>query len=162
MKDGFVRVGSVSPQVRVADVDFNVEQIIKHCAEADEKSCSLLVFPELSITGYTCGDLFLQDELIESALRGLYDIAEATCEMNLAIVVGLPLKFEGKLYNVAAVVAKECDGAIIVVSSGTVSYKAVQRTKAQIENIGIKNEILALIADGRARTAKEISWRWQP
>ena len=94
------------PQVRVADVDFNVEQIIKHCAEADEKSCSLLVFPELSITGYTCGDLFLQDELIESALRGLYDIAEATCEMNLAIVVGLPLKFEGKLYNVAAVVAK--------------------------------------------------------
>ncbi|MBR6960664.1 MAG: NAD(+) synthase, partial [Clostridiales bacterium] len=106
MKDGFVRVGSVSPQVRVADVDFNVEQIIKHCAEADEKSCSLLVFPELSITGYTCGDLFLQDELIESALRGLYDIAEATCEMNLAIVVGLPLKFEGKLYNVAAVVAK--------------------------------------------------------
>ena len=106
MKDGFVRVGSVSPRVKVADVDFNVEQIVKHCAEADEQKCSLLVFPELSITGYTCGDLFLQDELLESALRGLYDIAEATCEMNLAIVVGLPLKFEGKLYNTAAVIAK--------------------------------------------------------
>ena len=106
MKDGFVRVGSVSPQVRVADVDYNVEQIIRHCAEAEEKKCSLLVFPELSVTGYTCGDLFLQYELTESALRGLYDIAEATCEMNLVIVVGLPLKFDGKLYNVAAVVAK--------------------------------------------------------
>jgi len=106
MKDGFIRVGSVSPQVKVADVDYNVEQIIKHCAEADEQKCSLLVFPELSITGYTCADLFLQEELLESALRGLYDIAEATCEMNLAIVVGLPLKFEGKLYNVAAVIAR--------------------------------------------------------
>lgn len=106
MKDGFVRVGSVSPEVHVADVDFNVEQIIKYCKEADEQKCSLLVFPELSITGYTCGDLFLQDELLESALRGLYDIAQATCEMNLAIVVGLPYKFESKLYNVAAVVAR--------------------------------------------------------
>lgn len=106
MKDGFVRVGSVSPKVKVADVDYNVSEIIKHCAEADLKKCSLLVFPELSITGYTCGDLFMQDELLESALRGLYDIAEATCDMNLTIVVGLPLKFEGKLYNVAAVVAK--------------------------------------------------------
>ncbi len=106
MKDGFVRVGSVSPKVKVADVDYNVSEIIKHCAEADLKKCSLLVFPELSITGYTCGDLFLQDELLESALRGLYDIAEATCDMNLTIVVGLPMKFEGKLYNVAAVVAK--------------------------------------------------------
>lgn len=106
MKDGFVRVGSASPSVRVADVDHNVSEIIRLCHEADEKKCSLLVFPELSITGYTCGDLFLHDELIESALRGLYDIAEASCEMNLVIVAGLPLKFEGKLYNVAAVVAK--------------------------------------------------------
>ena len=106
MKDGFVRVGSASPKVKVADVDHNVAEIIKLCAEADLKKCSLIVFPELSITGYTCGDLFLQDELLESALRGLYDIAEATCDMNLAIVVGLPYKFEGKLYNVAAVVAR--------------------------------------------------------
>ncbi len=106
MKDGFVRVGSASPSVRVADVDHNVSEIIRLCHEADEKKCSLLVFPELSITGYTCGDLFLHDELIESALRGLYDIAEESCEMNLVIVAGLPLKFEGKLYNVAAVVAK--------------------------------------------------------
>ena len=106
MKDGFVRVGSCSPKVRVADVDYNVSEIIRYCAEADEKKCSLLVFPELSITGYTCGDLFLQDELLESALRGLYDIAESTCNMNLVIVVGLPLKFDGKLYNTAAVVAR--------------------------------------------------------
>ena len=106
MKDGFIRVGSASPEVKVADVDFNVEQIVRYCMEADEQKCSLLVFPELSVTGYTCGDLFLQDELLESAIRGLYDIAEATCETNLTIVVGLPYKFEGKLYNVAAVISK--------------------------------------------------------
>ena len=106
MKDGFVRVGSAAPEIRVADVDYNVAQIIRLCSEADLKKCSLIVFPELSITGYTCGDLFLQDELIESALRGLYDIVEASSDLNLAIVVGLPLKLEGKLYNVAAVVAK--------------------------------------------------------
>ena len=106
MKDGFVRVGSASPKVRVADVDYNVSEIVKICAEADEKKCSLLVFPELSVTGYTCGDLFLQHELQESTIRGLYDIAEATCDMNLAIVVGLPLKHEGKLYNVAAVISR--------------------------------------------------------
>jgi NAD+ synthase (glutamine-hydrolysing) len=106
MKDGFIRVGSASPEVKVADVDFNVDQIVRYCMEADEQKCSLLVFPELSVTGYTCGDLFLQDELLESALRGLYDIAEATCETNLTIVVGLPYKFEGKLYNVAAVISK--------------------------------------------------------
>ena len=106
MKDGFVRVGSAAPEIRVADVDYNVAQIIRLCSEADLKKCSLIVFPELSITGYTCGDLFLQNELIESALRGLYDIVEASSDLNLAIVVGLPLKLEGKLYNVAAVVAK--------------------------------------------------------
>ncbi|MBR1797157.1 MAG: NAD(+) synthase [Clostridiales bacterium] len=106
MKDGFIRVGSASPKVRVADVEYNVNEIIRLSQEADEKKCSLLVFPELSITGYTCGDLFLQDQLQEAALTGLYDIAEASCELNVTIVVGLPYKFEGKLYNVAAVVSK--------------------------------------------------------
>ena len=106
MKDGFIRVGACTPKLRVADVNYNAGEIIRACAEADAGKCALLVFPELAITGYTCGDLFLQDELIESAQIALYDIAEATCDMNLAIVVGLPLRFEGKLYNVAAVIVK--------------------------------------------------------
>ena len=106
MKDGFIRVGSATPEVKVADVEFNVNEIIRLSQEADEKKCSLLVFPELSITGYTCGDLFLNNQLIEAALTGLYDIVEASCDLNLVIVVGLPYRFEGKLYNVAAVVSQ--------------------------------------------------------
>lgn len=106
MKDGFVRTGSATPNMRVADVEYNVSEIIKCCIEAEANKCSLLVFPELSITGYTCGDLFFQDQLIESALTGLYDIVEATCNLNIVSVVGLPFKMGGKLYNVAAVVSK--------------------------------------------------------
>ncbi|MCR5592711.1 MAG: NAD(+) synthase [Saccharofermentans sp.] len=106
MKDGFIRVGSATPEVKVADVEFNVNEIIRLSQEADEKKCSLLVFPELSITGYTCGDLFLNNQLIEAAMTGLYDIVEASCDLNLVIVVGLPYRFEGKLYNVAAVVSQ--------------------------------------------------------
>lgn len=106
MKDGFIRVASATPQVKVADVEFNVNEIIRLSTQADSENCSLIVFPELSLTGYTCGDLFLQRELQDAALTGLYDIAQASCELNLVIVVGLPYKFEGKLYNVAAVVSR--------------------------------------------------------
>jgi len=106
MKDGFLRVGAATPELRVADVTFNTEQIIKLCIEAEVQKCSLLVFPELSITGYTCGDLFLQDTLTDSALAGLYNIAEETSDLEMVIVVGLPLRFDGKLYNVAAVISQ--------------------------------------------------------
>ena len=102
MKDGFIRVGAATPNVKVADVDFNCDCIIDAVKEAGAKGCSLLVFPELCITGYTCADLFLQDALITKAYEGLERIVEETAEINVAFCVGLPLKVGDKLYNVAA------------------------------------------------------------
>ena len=110
MIDGFIRVGAATPEVKVADVDFNVTKIIEAAKEAAAKDCSLLVFPELSITGYTCGDLFMQSVLIEGAWDGLERIAEDTQDLNITLVVGLPVNAGGKLYNCAAVISK---GSII-------------------------------------------------
>ncbi|MBO4637465.1 MAG: NAD(+) synthase [Clostridiales bacterium] len=104
MKDGFLRAGAATPEVKVADVDFNVEKIIAMVKEAENNNCSLLVFPELSITGYTCQDLFLQDALITKAYEGLERIVEETADINVVFCVGLPLKVGDKLYNVAAAV----------------------------------------------------------
>ena len=61
MKDGFIKVAAITPNVKVADVDYNCQEIVKRIQEAAEKDAKVMVFPELSITGYTCQDLFLQD-----------------------------------------------------------------------------------------------------
>lgn len=106
MKDGFIRVAACTPETRVSDIEFNTKKIIEACEEAAAKDCSLLVFPELSITGYTCGDLFSHDTFIARAFEGLTEIADKTSELNMAIVVGLPVMNRGKLYNVAAVLAQ--------------------------------------------------------
>lgn len=104
MEYGFVRCAAISSDVRVADVWFNVEKIIEGMKAADKQGCEGVVFPELCITGYTCGDLFLQSTLLEEALKGLYAVAEASGGMTPVFVVGLPYSFEGRLYNAAAVI----------------------------------------------------------
>ncbi len=105
MKDGFIRVGSASPEVRVADTKYNADRIIETAEQADEMGVSLLVFPELCITGYTCGDLFNSKVLLDSAKAELARIAYETSDLDITLVVGLPLAVKGKLYNTAAVVA---------------------------------------------------------
>ncbi|MCR5732643.1 MAG: NAD(+) synthase [Sphaerochaetaceae bacterium] len=102
MKDGFVRIAAVSPQLRVVDCDFNSDNIIEKVKEADSKQVKLLVFPELSITSYTANDLFKQDVLLEASLDSLARIAEETRECDVLFYVGLPIRVEGKLYNTAA------------------------------------------------------------
>lgn len=91
-------------EIRVADCVFNGDAIISRMREAAEQGVRLLVLPELCVTGYTCGDLFLQDCLLNGAVEALHRIVQASAEMELLTVVGLPLTFEGKLYNCAAVV----------------------------------------------------------
>ena len=104
MKDGFLKVACATPRVRVADVDFNTEQICAQIEEAVGKGAKIIVFPELCITGYTCGDLFYQEELLSasrSALRRLTSFTEKQ-GADALVFVGLPLEVEGKLYNCAA------------------------------------------------------------
>lgn len=102
MKHGFIKVAAATPDIRVADVEYNKEQICNAIEEADENQAKILVFPELCITGYTCGDLFTQDTLLKCAKEALYQIAEYTRKKNMLVFVGVPLVVAGKLYNVAA------------------------------------------------------------
>lgn len=102
MKQGFIKVAAVTPDVRVADVDYNTEKICQAIDEAAQERAKIVVFPELCITGYTCGDLYLQDVLLSSAKTALGKIAKYTRDKDMLVFVGLPLDMDGKLYNVAA------------------------------------------------------------
>ena len=104
MRHGFVKVAAVTPDIRVADVAYNTEQICKGIEESLEKGAKVVVFPELCITGYTCGDLFTQDVLLADARKALHTIAAVTQGKDGLVFVGLPLAVEGELYNVAAAV----------------------------------------------------------
>ena len=110
MKFGFIKTAALSPALRVADCAYNAQEIVKTLADADQNGIRLAVLPELSITGYTCGDLFLQRPLQEGALRGLESIVTASRDWNLVAVVGLPLLVRNKLFNCAAVV---CGGRLL-------------------------------------------------
>lgn len=106
MKDGFIKVACASPDVHVADCDYNATQIIDKIKDAHSNGAKLIAFPELSITGYTCGDLFLQDTLLNGAKKSLVDITRATKDLEIISIVGLPYVVCGKLYNCGAVVYK--------------------------------------------------------
>ncbi len=104
MKDGFIKVAASNAGISVADPLKNAAEIIKNIKEADEKGVNLLVFPELCITGSTCGDLFYNPMLLDGALLALKRIAHSTEDLYPAVVVGLPLSHQGKLFNCAAVI----------------------------------------------------------
>ncbi|MCR4890859.1 MAG: NAD(+) synthase [Lachnospiraceae bacterium] len=104
MRDGFIKVAAVTPDVRVADPLFNVERIETLIAEASAKGARIIVFPELSLSGYTCGDLFLQESLLLECRQQLKNIVEFSADFDALIFVGLPFEKNGKIYNVAAVV----------------------------------------------------------
>ena len=106
MRDGFIKVAAGTPRIRVADCHYNAEQIFTMMREADQQGVRVLCLPELCLTGYTCGDLFLQDTLLRGAEEGLKTILEATRNLDLVAAVGLPVrdKWDGKLYNCAALI----------------------------------------------------------
>ena len=104
MLDGFIRVAAASPKIRVGDVDYNIAQTISFARKAAARDTAVIVFPELGLTGYTCGDLFEQKALLDKAKLGLFDLAEQTGDLNSVIIVGLPYELGGKLFNVAAVI----------------------------------------------------------
>lgn len=104
MKDGFIKLAAATTDIRVADTEYNTDNIIKTVKEAAENGAKLIVFPELCITSYTCSDLFLQDSLLKGALCGLERIKAETAELDITSVVGLPLEIDNTLYNCAAIV----------------------------------------------------------
>lgn len=99
----FIRVATCVPEVAVANVPGNVEQILAQVQQAEQKKPQLVVFPELSLTGYTCGDLFFQSTLLNSALEGLARLVKASAAWSCVVAVGLPVVAFGNLYNCAAI-----------------------------------------------------------
>ncbi len=102
MKHGFVKVAAATPDIRVADVAFNMERIMDDISEACRNGAKILAFPELCLTGYTCSDLFTHDVLLNAAKDALLETARFTADKDILVFVGVPLEIEGKLYNVAA------------------------------------------------------------
>lgn len=103
MLDGFLKTAAATPTIRVADPAYNAQEIAGLLKQAARQGVKFLVFPELCLTGYTCGDLFLQPLLLSGAEQGLAEILEESKNLPLLAAVGLPVAVEGKLYNCAAV-----------------------------------------------------------
>lgn len=106
MQNGFIRTAAAAPEIRVADCAYNARQICGVMEKAAASDVQLLVLPELCLTGYTCGDLFLSKVLTDGALKGLETVMEASRQLELVTVIGLPLSVGSSLYNVAAVICK--------------------------------------------------------
>ena len=106
MRHGFVKVAAVTPKVRVADTKYNGERIRQLMKETSEEGAKVIVFPELCMTGYSCGDLFLQEKLIADAREELLVTAKESWKYDGIFFIGLPMDMNGKLYNVAAAVSK--------------------------------------------------------
>lgn len=110
MKDGFIKVAAATPKIEVADPAYNTEEILKIIDETEKNGASILVFSELTISGYTCGDLFLQQPLLTECKNQLLRIVKATENKSMLVVVGCPIVIKQKLYNCAVVIS---DGSIL-------------------------------------------------
>ena len=110
MQHGFIKVCAATPEIKVADVDFNVKNIIKAVKESAEKGSQLTVFPELCICGYTCGDLFNHPTLIKACEEGVKKTAEVTKGLKALVLIGAPVAVDGRLYNCAVALS---DGKIL-------------------------------------------------
>ncbi|MDR1649087.1 MAG: NAD(+) synthase, partial [Synergistaceae bacterium] len=101
--EGYVRVAAATPSIRTAGCMYNAERILALMERAAKEEVQLLCLPELCVTGYTCGDLFLQDTLIRGAMEALAFLVEKSADFPLLVVAGTPFAHGGKLYNTAAV-----------------------------------------------------------
>ncbi|MBQ3932495.1 MAG: NAD(+) synthase [Lachnospiraceae bacterium] len=104
MKYGYVKVAAATCDIKVGDVTFNADKIIENIDKALEKKVEAVVFPELSLTGYTCSDLFWQTEMLNKVYEEIIRIAKHTLGKNIVAIVGIPFEALGKLYNCAAII----------------------------------------------------------
>lgn len=105
-KFNFIRVAASSPELRVADVDFNASQINTAMKAARDRGASIILFPELSLVGSTCADLFTQSALLKRTFDTVRALAVDTGRDGLYSIVGLPISFHGRLYNCAALLGE--------------------------------------------------------
>lgn len=103
MNNGFVRVAAAVPELRVADCAFNVSKIIEQMQQAETEKVQVICFPELSVTGYTCADLFFQQRLLVDAEKALSDLQMASFSTSVVVIVGMPVRVENQLFNTAVV-----------------------------------------------------------
>ncbi|HHW03751.1 MAG TPA: NAD(+) synthase [Thermoanaerobacterales bacterium] len=103
---GFIKVASASPKLKVANTDYNINEIEQMMRRADEMGAAIIVFPELCITAYTCGDLFLQRKLLEKAESALFELLDKTEDLDILAAVGLPISIDGRLFNCAAAIQR--------------------------------------------------------
>ena len=104
MRYGFVKVAAAVPAVKVADVEYNVQQIESLIAQAEGRGVELMVLPELCLTGYSCQDLFKQQALLDRAEQGVMLLLDFTRKLDIITVFGLPVVINGLLYNCAAII----------------------------------------------------------
>ncbi len=145
MRHGFIKVAAVTPKVKVADTIFNTEQICQGIEEGVKEGAKVIVFPELCISGYTCGDLFLQERLLSSCREGLVKIADFTRGKDALVFAGLPFEREGKLYNVAAAVH---DGEVLCLIPKTFIPSYGEFYETRYFRAGNKKPVLAAF-DGK-------------
>ena len=106
MRDGFIKVAAGTPEIRVADCTHNAQQCLTLMRQAAEQGVKVLCLPELCLTGYTCGDLFLQESLLQGAEDALAHIMRETKDLDLVTALGVPVRYHGKLFNCAAVLCR--------------------------------------------------------
>lgn len=116
MKNGFIKVAACDIRIKIADTKYNTEKIKDAIDRAERIGVNVITFPELCITGYSCGDLFFSQKLIDSALMALMDLRQYTTGKNAVVIVGLPLVYNCKLYNCAAVLQ---NGKILGIATKT-------------------------------------------
>ncbi len=149
MKNGFVRVACATPEIKLADCKNNAKKMLSLIKEANEKNVSIIVFPELSISGYTCGNLFFNKDLQKTTNEALSFILKETKSYEMLIIVGLACKFNSSLYNCAAVI---CKGRIlgIVPKKNIPNYSQYTEMKffAEGKNKGFINIIGQEVAFG--------------
>ena len=128
MRDGFVKVAAAVPLVQVADCFYNIEKIEGLMRQASEKGVQIIAFPELSVTGYTCLDLFAQQTLLDGAEAALLQLVSNTADLDILTIVGVPLRTENRLINAAVVFQK---GAIrgVVPKTYLPNYKEFQEQR---------------------------------
>ena len=105
---GFIRIGASAPKVKIAECDYNVSEIKKVIEQALQNKVQILCFPELTITSYSCGDLFFQKELLDKATTSLIELSEFVKQKeNIIVIVGFPYQIKNSLFNMAAVLSEE-------------------------------------------------------